>query len=79
MQTQGGAESVAKFRFQDFEIWKEAIDLGSILFDIADKLEDKKLFRFAEQLRGAQACPCQIISLKGREVVLKQNLEIFSI
>jgi hypothetical protein len=44
---------MAKFRFQDLEIWKEAIEIGNILFDIADKLEDKKLFRFAEQLRGA--------------------------
>jgi four helix bundle protein len=44
---------VAKFRFQDFEIWKESIEIGSILFDIADTLEQKKLFRFAEQLRGA--------------------------
>jgi len=44
---------VTKFRFQDFEIWKEAIEIGNILFDIADELENKKLFRFAEQLRGA--------------------------
>jgi four helix bundle protein len=44
---------VAKFRFQDCEIWKEAIEIGGILFDIADTLEEKKLFRFAEQLRGA--------------------------
>lgn len=48
-----GAESVAKFRFQDLEIWKEAIEIGGLLFDIADKLEEKKLFRIAEQLRGA--------------------------
>ena len=46
-------QRVAKFRFQDFEIWKEAIEIGDILFDIADRLEEKKLFRFAEQLRGA--------------------------
>lgn len=44
---------MTKFRFQDFEIWKEAIEIGNILFDIADELENKKLFRFAEQLRGA--------------------------
>jgi four helix bundle protein len=44
---------MAKFRFQDLEIWKEAIEIGIILFDIADKLEEKKLFRFAEQLRSA--------------------------
>jgi four helix bundle protein len=35
------------------EIWKEAIDIGNSLFDIADKLEEKKLYRFSEQLRGA--------------------------
>ena len=44
---------MAKFRFQDLEIWREAIEIGNILFDIADELEEKKLFRFAEQLRGA--------------------------
>ncbi len=44
---------MAKFRFQDLEIWKEAIEIGNILFDIADTLEGKKLFRFAEQLRSA--------------------------
>ena len=44
---------MARFRFQDLEIWKESIEIGNILFDIADTLEEKKLFRFAEQLRGA--------------------------
>lgn len=39
---------MAKFRFQDLDIWKEAIEIGIILFDIADMLEEKKLFRFAE-------------------------------
>jgi len=45
--------SVVKFRFQNLEIWKESIDIGNILFDIADTLEQKKLYRFAEQLRGS--------------------------
>ena len=44
---------MTRFRFQDLEIWKEAIEIGNILFDIADSLEEKKLFRFAEQLRSA--------------------------
>jgi len=30
-----------------------AIELADLLFDVADDLETKKLFRFAEQLRGA--------------------------
>lgn len=42
-----------KFRFQDLEIWKSAIEIADCLFDIADELEQKHLFRFAEQLRGA--------------------------
>ena len=44
---------MAKFRFQDLQIWNEAIDVGDRLFDIADLLEQKKLYRFAEQLRSA--------------------------
>lgn len=43
----------SKFRFQDLEIWKLAIEIADQLFDIADELEKKHLFRFAEQLRGA--------------------------
>jgi len=30
-----------------------AIEVADLLFDVADELETKKLFRFAEQLRGA--------------------------
>lgn len=41
------------FRFQDLEIWKKAIDIGNKLFDIADELEERKLYRFAEQVRAA--------------------------
>ncbi|HCY76166.1 MAG TPA: four helix bundle protein [Ignavibacteriales bacterium] len=43
----------SKFRFQDLEIWKLAIEIADELFDIADGLEQKHLFRFAEQLRAA--------------------------
>ena len=43
---------MAKFRFEDLEIWKEAIAIGMIFFDIADDLELKKLWRFADQCRG---------------------------
>jgi four helix bundle protein len=46
-------DQVVKFRFQDLEIWKSSIEIAEALFDVADRLELKKLFRFAEQLRGA--------------------------
>ncbi|MCK4344219.1 MAG: four helix bundle protein [Bacteroidales bacterium] len=44
---------MSQFRFEELEIWKEAIELADKLFDIADKVENKRLYRFAEQLRGA--------------------------
>jgi four helix bundle protein len=44
---------MVKFRFQDLKIWQLAIEIADALFDIADDLELKKLFRFAEQLRGS--------------------------
>ena len=44
---------MAKFRFQDLKIWQLAIQIANELFDIADELEKKRLYRFAEQLRGS--------------------------
>ena len=41
------------FRFENLEIWKKSIDIGRQLFKIADDLEKKHLYRFADQLRGA--------------------------
>ena len=43
---------IVRFRFQDLEIWQMAIEIADKLFDIADDLENKHLYRFAEQLRG---------------------------
>ena len=45
--------SRTKFRFQDLEIWRMAIEIADELFGIADELEGKRLFRFTDQLRGA--------------------------
>ena len=46
-------ENMAKFRFQDLRIWQLSIEIADELFDIADALDQKRLYRFAEQLRGA--------------------------
>jgi four helix bundle protein len=42
-----------KFRFMDLEIWQESISLAVRLLNLAEKLEARKLYRFAEQLRGS--------------------------
>jgi four helix bundle protein len=34
------------------EIWREAMEVSHTLFDLADRLEAKRLYRFAEQTRG---------------------------
>lgn len=46
-------EERPKFRFMDLEIWHEAIEIGAMLFDLADKLESRRRYKFAEQLRGS--------------------------
>ena len=43
----------AKFRFQVLDVWKLSIEIADDLFNIADELEQKHLYRFEEQLRGA--------------------------
>lgn len=44
---------MARFRFQDLDIWKDSIEISDHFFDLADHLEEQKKFRFAEQLRGS--------------------------
>lgn len=46
-------EQRPKFRFMDLDIWRDAIEIGSLLFDIADQLESRRFYKFAEQLRGS--------------------------
>lgn len=41
------------WRFEDLEIWKLARDLAVKFHGLAAKLEQRKLYRYAEQLRSA--------------------------
>jgi four helix bundle protein len=51
-----------KFRFQDLKIWQLAMEIADRLFDIADRLDKKRLYRFAEQLRAAGMSMSNIIA-----------------
>ncbi|MFW5656749.1 MAG: four helix bundle protein [Bacteroidota bacterium] len=42
-----------QFRFEDLTIWQDRIVLADEMFNIADDISNKKLYRFGEQLRGA--------------------------
>lgn len=41
------------FRFEKLEIWKDSMNVSEKLFDIADKADDRKFYKFSEQLRAA--------------------------
>ncbi len=63
-----------RFRFEDLEIWKEAIEIATILFRIADKLEEKRLWRFADQVRGVGlGIPNNISESTGTDMVGEQQ------
>ncbi len=42
-----------KFAFQEIQVWQDAITIGGELAELADLLEAKRLFGFADQLRNA--------------------------
>jgi len=41
------------FRFEDLEIWQLAVGLAVKLHRLADRLDQHRMYRYAEQLRGA--------------------------
>lgn len=41
------------FRFEGLEVWKKSIELSDTLFDIAQRTDELKYYRFSEQLHGA--------------------------
>ncbi len=65
---------MAKFRFEDLEIWGEAIRLASIFFQIATEMEERKLWRFADQLRGVRiSIPNNIAESTGTLMIGEQR------
>jgi len=42
-----------QFRFEELEIWRRAAAMSDGMFALCDQLEQRKCFRFAEQLRAA--------------------------
>jgi 23S rRNA-intervening sequence protein len=41
------------WRLEDLEIWKKAVDLAVKFHRIAERLDKRRLYRYAEQLRAA--------------------------
>ena len=41
------------FRFEELEVWQRAADIGFELGKIADRIEERRRYRYAEQMRSA--------------------------
>ena len=70
---------MAKFRFQDLKIWQLAIQIADELFDIADELEQTRLYRFADQLRGAGMSMSNNISEGSGSTSKKEFIQFLNI
>ena len=44
---------MARFRFEDMEIWKMSISIVDELFEISNTLDNIRMYRIASQLRSA--------------------------
>ncbi len=55
LRTQDGGAHTERphWRFQDLDIWCLAVELAVVFHDVAARLEKRRLFRYAEQLRAA--------------------------
>ena len=74
-----GEKRVAKFRFQDLKIWQLAIEIADQLFDIADSLEQKRLYRFAEQLRASGMSMSNNIAEGSGSISKKEFIQFLNI
>ena len=46
-------KSIPKFRFENMLLWERSADLTHPLFKLAEKLDERRYYKFAEQLRAA--------------------------
>ena len=54
----------ALFRFENLQIWQRAADSAGRLFRLAEQLDQRHYFRFAEQLRSATLSISNNIALR---------------
>jgi four helix bundle protein len=72
----GAMESRPKFWFMDLKIWQDTTAIGVTLFELADKLESKRLYKFTEQLRGSGLSMSNNIA-EGSGSNSKRNFQVF--
>jgi four helix bundle protein len=68
-----------RFRFEDLEIWKLSAEIAGKLFDVADDMDQRRLFRFAEQIRGAALSTPNNIAEGSGSTSLKEFAQFLNI
>ena len=63
----------------DLEIWRDAIEIGTVLFKLADDFESKRLYKFAEQLRAAGLSMSNNIAEGSGSISKKEFLSFLNI
>jgi four helix bundle protein len=53
VESEAVADDNNLFRFEQLQVWQRAADLAFSLALVADELSERRLYRFAEQLRSA--------------------------
>ena len=64
------------FRFEDLEIWQRAKRFAEAFHQAADKLDQKRLYRYAEQIRAAGLSPSNNIA-EGSGSISKAEFKHF--
>jgi hypothetical protein len=52
-QTKRHSANRPHWRFEDLEIWQLAVELTVKFHRLAEQLDERRLYRYADQLRGA--------------------------
>ena len=68
-----------RFRFEDLEIWKLSAEIAGKLFDIADDMDQRRLYRFTEQIRGAALSTPNNIAEGSGSTSLKEFAQFLNI
>lgn len=67
------------FRFEDLEIWQAAKELAVLFHRLAEELDRRKYYRYAEQLRAAGLSISNNIAEGSASVHVKKFLQFLNI
>jgi four helix bundle protein len=68
-----------RWRFEDLEIWQLARDLAVETYQVAEFLDQRRLYRYAEQLRAAGLSPSNNIAEGSGSIHQQEFLQFLNV